>query len=73
MLRSQYHCFNGRWKRKRMGDVKVGDEVVTFDVNTCETSITKVINQYVRPTDKKIYKITTVSGRGIIAMEIITL
>lgn len=53
--------------RKRIGDVKVGDKVVTFDVNTCKTSTTKVINQYVRPTDKKIFKITTVSGREIIA------
>jgi DNA-directed RNA polymerase beta subunit len=53
--------------RKKIKDVVIGDEVITFDLNTTKTSITKVIHQYVRPTDKKIYKLTTVSGREIIA------
>ena len=34
-----------------------------------ETSYTKVINQYVRETDKQSYKIKTISGREIIATE----
>ena len=55
--------------RKKIKDVKIGDEVITFNLETTKTSITKVINQYVRPTEKKIYKITTISGRSIIATE----
>jgi len=53
--------------RKRIKDVKVGDKVITFDPETCHTSTTKVISQYVRNTNKKIYKVSTVSGREIIA------
>jgi len=50
-------------------DVKVGDSVVCFDPETMETSYTKVVNQYVRKTDKQLYKIKTISGREIIATE----
>lgn len=52
---------------KMIKDVKVGDKVVTFDPVTMQKSYTKVINQFVKKTDKKIYKISTVSGRTIIA------
>lgn len=48
-------------------DVKIGDEVITFDNKTMQTSVTKVIHQYVRPTENKIYEVETVSGRKIIA------
>ena len=50
-------------------DINVGDEVVSFNPETMETSYTKVVNHYVRETDKVIYKITTLSGREIIATE----
>ena len=50
-------------------DIHVGDEVVCFNPETMETSYTKVVNHYVRETDKVIYKITTLSGREIIATE----
>jgi intein/homing endonuclease len=50
-------------------DILVGDEVVSFNPETMETSYTKVVNHYVRETDKVIYKITTLSGREIIATE----
>jgi len=50
-------------------DIKIGDEVVCFNPETMETSYTNVINHYVRETDKKIYKIRTLSGREIIATE----
>jgi intein/homing endonuclease len=53
--------------RKKIRDVRVGDKVITFDPETCKTSTTTVISQYVRNTDKKIYKLSTVSGREIIA------
>ncbi len=48
-------------------DVKVGDSVLCFNPETLMTSHTKVVNQYVRETDKKIFKIKTISGREIIA------
>ena len=50
-------------------DVKVGDNVVCFNPTTMEVSYTKVVNQYVRETDKKLYKLQTISGREIIATE----
>ena len=50
-------------------DIRVGDEVVSFNPKTMETSYTKVINQYVRKTDKNIYKLVTLNGREIIATE----
>lgn len=50
-------------------DVKVGDDVVCFNPNTMEISYTKVVNQYVRETDKKLYKLKTISGREIVATE----
>ena len=55
--------------RKKICNVVVGDEVVSFNPETFETSITKVTHQYVRETDKKIYKVKTISGREIIATE----
>ena len=55
--------------KKRIADISIGDGVVSFHPETMETSITKVTHHYVRETCKKIYKITTVSGREIIATE----
>jgi DNA-directed RNA polymerase beta subunit/intein/homing endonuclease len=48
-------------------DIKIGDEVVCFNPETMETNYTKVVNHYVRETDKTIYKISTLNGREIIA------
>lgn len=56
-------------KRKRIAEVSVGDNVITFNPTTFAISTTKVVNQYVRNTDKKIFKITTKSGRSIVATE----
>ena len=50
---------------KLIKDIKVGEEVITFDPITKYTNITKVINQYVKPTDLPIMEILTVSGRKI--------
>jgi DNA-directed RNA polymerase II subunit RPB2 len=55
--------------RVRIADVKIGDEVVTFHPETFDITTTKVVNQYVRNTDKIVYKLTTKSGRSIIATE----
>ena len=53
--------------KKPIKDVKIGDEVITFHPTTLELSKTRVIHQYVRETENKIYKLRTVSGREIVA------
>ena len=50
---------------KLIKDIKVGEEVITFDPITKYTNVTKVINQYVKPTELPIMEILTVSGRKI--------
>ena len=50
---------------KVIKDVKVGDEVITFDKITMFPHRTKVINQYIRYTANRMYEITTISGRKI--------
>lgn len=52
--------------RKKIKDVKVGDMVLTFDNNMNMTN-SKVIHQYVRPTDKIIYKIKLQNNIAITA------
>jgi hypothetical protein len=62
--RNTYQCLDinelvlmGDGTRKKICNVEVGDEVVSFNPETFETSITKVTHQYVRETDKKIYNV----------------
>ena len=50
-------------------DVKVGDCVLTFNPLTQISEPSRVIHHYARETDKKIYKITTESGRRLVATE----
>jgi DNA-directed RNA polymerase beta subunit len=45
-------------EKKRISDVKVGDEIITVNPETCEKSVTTVVNQYVKKTDKPIVKLT---------------
>jgi|APGre2960657444_1045066.scaffolds.fasta_scaffold00735_4 DNA-directed RNA polymerase beta subunit len=52
---------------KMIKDVRVGDMVLTFHPETQYQSATKVVNQYVRKTDKTMYRIKTHSGRTIVA------
>lgn len=74
--RNAYQCLweeeevlmaNGR--RKRIGDVAVGEKVLSFNPENGKMEAATVINQYVRNTEKKIYKLTTVSGREIVATD----
>ena len=53
--------------KKMIADVEVGDEVMTFDPITLDVSTTKVVFQHVSQTTKKIYRITTESGKQITA------
>ena len=55
--------------KKMIKDVIIGDSVVTFDHSTLSRSYSKVINQYVRPSENKMFKITTISGKKIIATD----
>jgi hypothetical protein len=50
-------------------DVRAGDRVVTFDPVTMYASTTRVVHQYVRPTTSGLYKLTTTTGRAIVATE----
>lgn len=52
---------------KRICDVKVGDEVITFHPETQHQSITKVSHTYTNKTNKQLYELTTISGRKIVA------
>uniref|UniRef100_A0A6C0KLW7 DNA-directed RNA polymerase n=1 Tax=viral metagenome TaxID=1070528 RepID=A0A6C0KLW7_9ZZZZ len=56
-------------KRIPIRDVKVGDSVLTFNPLTQISEPSRVIHHYTRETDKKIYKITTESGRSLVATE----
>jgi len=72
--RNAYQCL-AEWELVLMADgtkkpirnIQVGEEVITFNPETHESSPSKVINHYVRNTDKMIFTVTTVSGRKIVA------
>lgn len=52
---------------KIIKDVKIGEEVVCFDLESKQKCYSTVINHYNRVTDKVVYDITTSSGRKITA------
>jgi len=54
---------------KRIMDVRPGDEVATFDPKTFITTSTRVVHQYVRETDKKMFRIEAAGGRALRATE----
>lgn len=54
---------------KRIKDVVVGDSVVCFDPKTMLPYNTRVVHQYVRPPQKPVYRVRTLSGRHIIATQ----
>jgi len=55
--------------KKQIKNVAIGEKVKTFNPNTFEITETVVVNQFVRPNEYPIYKLTTISGREIIATE----
>ena len=74
--RNTYQCLDvnetvllSNGEKKMIKDIQIGNEVVCFNPETMDTSYTKVINHYVRETDKTVYKIITLSGREIIATQ----
>jgi DNA-directed RNA polymerase beta subunit len=56
-------------RRIPIKDVKVGDEVMTYHPTSFEVSKTKVVNHFIQENTQPVYKITTISGREIIATE----
>ena len=56
-------------ERKAIKDVSVGEKVMSFHPVTGQMQSVGVIHQYVRDTDKTIYRLTTVSGRTIVATD----
>ena len=50
---------------KMIKDIEVGEEVQTFDPKTMKTSITRVVYHQTKPTTKRMYRITTLSGHTI--------
>ena len=52
---------------KKIEDVKIGDEVITFNPKNQKQTIAKVVHTETHPTEKQLYTITTISGRKITA------
>jgi DNA-directed RNA polymerase beta subunit len=50
---------------KMIKDVRPGDRVITFNLNSGNTSVSTVINQYVRSTTNPIFKITLSNGQTL--------
>jgi DNA-directed RNA polymerase beta subunit len=74
--RNTYQCLDSNelvymadGTKLKIADVKIGDQVLTFHPHSMKITSTKVTHHYVRPTDKIIYKVTTVTGREIVATE----
>jgi len=74
--RNTYQCLDinesvllSNGKKTLIKDINIGDEVVSFNPETMKISYTKVVNHYIRETNKKIYKLSTINGREIIATE----
>lgn len=55
--------------QKKIADIKINDSVLSFHPATFKITTTRVVNQFVRPNEFPIYKLTTVSGREIRATE----
>lgn len=56
----------GDGKLKSIKDINIGDSVVTVNPKTLKQSLSKVINQFVKSTDKSIIEIVTLSNRKLI-------
>ena len=68
-LAPEEHVWMADGTKKEIKDVRIGDKVLTFHPETLDISVTPVVNQFVRPNEYPIYKITTISGKSIKATE----
>jgi hypothetical protein len=55
----------GDGTKKRIADIKIGDQVISVDPYTCERSVANVIGQFVKMPTKPIVTVTLCSGRSI--------
>jgi DNA-directed RNA polymerase beta subunit len=56
-------------RRVAIKDVRIGDEVMTYHPTSFEVTKTRVVNHFIQENTQPVYKITTISGREIIATE----
>lgn len=50
---------------KKIGDIKIGEQVITIDITTCESSVTTVTHHYIKKNNKQIIQLITETGRTI--------
>ena len=72
---SPRNCYQCLWKEtgvvmadnsiKKIKDIVVGDQVISVNPDTLEKTVSTVINQYVKSTDKRIVKLTTANGKDL--------
>jgi len=74
--RNTYQCLHPKeevWMasgiKKPIGEIKIGEKVLSFNPTSMEITTTTVVNQFVRKNEYPIHKVTTISGREIIATE----
>lgn len=74
--RNTYQCLDPKelvWMsdgtKKSIGEINVGERVLTFHPETLEVTETTVVGQFVQQNNRPIYRITTISGREIVATE----
>ena len=72
--RNCYQCLDleelvvmGDYTKRKIKDIKVNDVVISVNPKTLEQVKSKVVNHFVKETDKTINELTTVSGRKITA------
>lgn len=65
-LWEEENVYMGDGSLKKIKDIKPGDEVITVNSKTCEQSVTKVVSQYVKETEKQIVKVILISGRELV-------
>jgi len=72
--RNTYQCLDinetvllSNGDKKKIKDIELGDKVICFNPDSMNISYTKVVNHYIRDTDKPLFKIKTITGREIIA------
>lgn len=73
---SPRNCYQCLWKEekvlmadgtlKKIKDIQVGEQVITVDPVSLQRKPSKVINHYVKATDKPIITVTTISGRSLV-------
>ena len=74
--RNTYQCLwkeepvlmgTGEWRKIK--DLKIGDEIMTFDPRTLKMAVTTVVHAHVAKTQKRIVQLTTQTGRKIVVTE----